>query len=141
MQVAIATGKPRLLQRPGVIGVRVRCDSDTITMFALDPMLVAFPPKPAPKTTAHQRALTSTPAAANPFRREIMAMVTGTLSTSAESVATTHMIAMPKSTGFSFPGEANGYFLTDSTALGTSGKDGLRLSKEEVIMVVMHPQE
>ena len=100
IQVAMATGSPVRLHRRAEIGALVCSESDTIKILAPEPILVAFPPNPAPNTTAHHNALTSTPVAANPLRSVIMAMVTGTLSTKADKAATTHIITTPKSLGF-----------------------------------------
>ena len=100
MQVAMATGSPVRLHNRAEIGVLVCSESDAIKILAPEPILVAFPPNPAPNTTAHHNALTFTPAAANPLRSEIMAMVTGTLSTRADRAATTQIITTPRSLGF-----------------------------------------
>ena len=98
--VASATGSPRLLHNSGVIGVFVLSESDTMTMLAPEPMLVALPPNPAPSTTAHHSALISIPVAASPSSSAIIAMVTGTLSTMAESAATIQMMVTPSNNGF-----------------------------------------
>ena len=66
MQVTNITGKPRLLQMSGVIGERVRSESEATTIFAVEPMIVPFPPKPAPNARAHQNGSTFIPVAANP---------------------------------------------------------------------------
>jgi hypothetical protein len=100
IQVAMAIGSPTRVHNRAEIGVLVCSESDTIKILAPEPILVAFPPKPAPNTTAHHNALTFTPAASNPFRSEIMAIVTGTLSTKADKAATTHIITTPRSLGF-----------------------------------------
>ncbi len=103
MQVTIAIGNPRRLHKRPVIGVFVFSERETIRIFAPEPILVAFPPKPAPNTTAHHKALIFTPVAANPVNREIMAMVTGTLSTRADRPATTQMMITPSNLGLVCP--------------------------------------
>lgn len=46
-QVAIMTGRPRLIHIAEVMGVRVFSDSVATMMFALEPMIVPVPPKAA----------------------------------------------------------------------------------------------
>ena len=103
MQVAMAIGRPTRVHNLAEIGVLVCSESETIRILAPEPILVALPPKPAPNTTAHHNAVTFTPKAANPFSSEIIAIVTGTLSTSADKPATTQIMTTPKSLGFAKP--------------------------------------
>ncbi len=54
-QATIITGKPRLIHIADVMGVRVRSDSEATTILAEEPMIVPFPPNPAPNASAHHK--------------------------------------------------------------------------------------
>ena len=61
----IMTGSPFLFQSMGDMGLRVRSDSEVTITFAVEPMIVPFPPKPAPKAKAHHYGVTSIPIVPN----------------------------------------------------------------------------
>jgi len=78
------------------MGVRVFSEIEATIMFAVDPIIVPFPPKPAPKANAHHRAEIGTPNNPISFITGIIAIVIGTLSINAESIATNHNMITPK---------------------------------------------
>ena len=61
VHVTNITGMPRLSHKADVMGVRVFSDSVATIMFALDPMIVPLPPKPAPNASAHHNGPISIP--------------------------------------------------------------------------------
>ena len=93
------TGNPRFTHTADVIGSRVFSESDATMMFAVAPMMVPLPPKPAPSTNAHYSGPTSMPVSPKPLTMGINAMVIGTLSTTADSAATIQMMSTPNRTG------------------------------------------
>lgn len=97
------TGTPYLFHSLGVIGVSVFSDTDATTMLAVDPIMVPLPPKPAPKTSAHHNGSIGIPVSPNPWMSGISAMVMGTLSTSAERIATPHNSIRLKTIGGKLP--------------------------------------
>ena len=78
---------PLRFQRADVIGVRVRSDTLATTILAVEPIIVPFPPKPAPKTNAHQIGVTFIPALPSSWIIGIIAIVIGMLSTTADNPA------------------------------------------------------
>ena len=93
------TGKPRLFQSFAVMGVRVFSDSVVTMMFAVDPIIVPLPPKPAPNASAHQSGVMSIPDSPSPLMTGINAIVIGTLSTTADNTATIQITPTPNRTG------------------------------------------
>src|SRR5574340_1421839 len=79
VQVVSMTGSPRLFHVAEVMGWRVRSDRDTTTTLAVEPMMVPFPPKPAPKASAHHSGSVLIPAAPRSRITGIKAMVMGML--------------------------------------------------------------
>jgi hypothetical protein len=62
-QVKSITGRPRLFQSAVVMGLRVRSESAVTMMLAVEPTIVPFPPKPAPKASAHHNGAMFMPSA------------------------------------------------------------------------------
>jgi len=85
------TGKPLLFHKMGVIGYLVLSDKDVTITFAVEPIIVPLPPRPAPKASAHHKCVTSKPIIPNSSITGIKAIVIGILSTIADgdSVLTT----------------------------------------------------
>jgi hypothetical protein len=66
-------------------------------------MIVPLPPKPAPKTSAHHNGSVFIPDAPRPWIIGMRAIVTGTLSTTAEIPATNQIRITPNKTGATVP--------------------------------------
>ena len=84
-QVANMTGRPRLFQSLDVMGWRVFSESVVTMILAVEPMIVPLPPKPAPKASAHHSGVVSIPVSPSPMITGIIAIVIGTLSTTADT--------------------------------------------------------
>ena len=61
VHVSSITGRPRWFYGLEVIGVRVRLDRLATTMSAVETIIVPWPPKPAPKASAHHNGWMSIP--------------------------------------------------------------------------------
>jgi hypothetical protein len=96
VQVVTITGKPVLFHIVEVMGVLVRSETVTTTIFAVEPIMVPLPPKPAPKARAQQRGSIFRPAAPNALMTGIIAMAIGTLSSTPERMAVIQIRATPK---------------------------------------------
>jgi len=99
MHVIIITGRPRLIHNAGVMGWEVFLVSEAAKMLVVDPIIVPFPPKPAPNTKAHHKGATGIPSLPNPRMTGIRAIVAGTLSTTAENNAAIQRKIIPSKTG------------------------------------------
>ena len=105
IQVIIITGKPTRIHSLVVIGLGPRSLIETVITLALDPIGVAFPPKPAPIARAQNNGARSIglPSSADfaPTKTitGIIAAVNGILSIIALDIADTQMIATASITG------------------------------------------
>jgi len=87
-------GKPTFIHSRVVIGLGPRSLIATVITFALDPIGVALPPKPAPIAKAQNNGSMSMLGSASPILTitGIIAAVNGILSMKALAIAETHMI-------------------------------------------------
>ena len=101
VQVIIITGNPAFIHSRVVIGYGPRSAIATVMTLALEPIGVAFPPKPAPIASAQNNgAVESSPLLASVMltMTGIIAAVKGMLSMIALEIAETQMIATASNT-------------------------------------------